>query len=158
MADDATVLTPAEAGVAPRVWGLPRALKVHRRTAAMLPQVGRLLGSEWNAEDEQSVSRTALRSVVEVLPPRPVPLAAFIVLGPRVAGEHRLRPIPKSDLLVHFASDNIFCSREGVLDVEFARYQSIARTVLASPALELNVGSDLGSLSECVLAALGRSG
>lgn len=153
----ATVLTVAGAasGAERRAWGLPRPLKVHRRTAELLPQVGRLLGDAWNAEDEQGVSRTALQSVVEVLPPRPIPLAAFVFLGGRAAGEHRVRPIPKSDLLVRFASDNVSRSPYGVLEDDLARYRDIARAIAETPAIELNVGSRLESLSACVLAALG---
>jgi hypothetical protein len=158
MADDATVLTaPGGASGAERrrAWGLPRPLKVHQRTAELLPQVGRLLGPIWNVEGEQGLSGTALQSVIDVLPPRPVPLAAFIALGPRVEGEHRVCPISKSDLLVRFAGDNVSGSPYGVLEDDLARYQSIARAVAETPALELNIGSCLDSLSACILAALG---
>jgi hypothetical protein len=157
MTDDATVLTaPGGASGAERcAWGLPRLLKVHRRTAELLPQVGRLLGPTWNIEGEQTLSGAALQSVVDVLPPRPVPLVAFIAMGPRVDGEHRARPISKSDLLVRFAGDNVSGSPYGVLDDDLARYQSIARAVAETPAFELNVGSRLDSLAACVLAALG---
>ncbi len=157
MADDATVLTApgCASGAARCAWGLPRPLKVHRRTAGLLPQVGRLLGPAWNAEGEQSLSAAQLQSVIDVLPPRPVPLAAFIVLGHRVEGEHRMHPISKPDLLVRFAGDNVSGSPYGVLEDDLARYQSIARAVAETPALELNVGSGLDSLSACVLAALG---
>jgi hypothetical protein len=157
MADDATVLTPpgGASGAERRVWGLPRPLKVHRRTAELLPQVGRLLGNAWNAEGEQGVSGTALRSVIEVLPPRPVPLAAFIALSARVVGEHRVRPMSKSDLLVRFAGDNVSRSPYGVLDDDLVRYRNIAGAVAETPALELNVGSRLESLSASVLASLG---
>jgi hypothetical protein len=157
MTDDATVLTApaAESGGEWRAWGLPRPLKVHRRTAELLPQVGRLLGNAWNAEDEQSVSGKALQSVVDVLPARPVPLAAFIVLSARVVGEHRVRPMSKSDLLVRFARDNVSGSRHGVQEDDLVRYRNIARAVAETPALELNVGSNLDSLSACVVTALG---
>jgi hypothetical protein len=157
MTDDATVLTPAgdAPGLAPSVWGLPRPLKVHKRTAELLPQIGRLLRGTWNAEGEQSLARSTLHSVIVVPPPRPAPLAAFVVLGQRVEGDHCLRPISKADLLVRFAGDNIFRSRHGVQDADLARYLAIARTVTALPALELNVGSRLDLLSECILAVLG---
>jgi hypothetical protein len=156
MADDATVLTTpgGGAGAVRCAWGLPRSLKVHRRTAELLPQVGRLLGPAWNAEGEQVLTGTALQSVIDVLPPRPVPLAAFIALGSRVEGEHRLHPISKSDLLVRFAGDNVSGSPYGVQEDDLARYRSIARAVAETPAFELNVGGDLDSLSVRVLAAL----
>jgi hypothetical protein len=156
MTDDATVLMQVGrmSGVELRAWGLPRPLKVHRRTPELLPEIGRVLGDTWNAEDEQSVSRSALQSVVEVLPPRPVPLAALIVLGSRVAGQHRLRRVPKADLLALVAADNIFGSRHGVLEQEQARFRRLASAVGATPALELNVGNELATLADCVLDAL----
>jgi hypothetical protein len=157
MADDASVLMPigAASGTGPRIWGLPRALKVHRRTAGLLPQIGGLLGTSWDDEGEQVLERTLLQSAIDVLPPRPVSLAAFVVLGPRVSGQHRLGPMPKSELLVRVAADNIFRSRHGVLDEELGRYRRMAHAVAELPGLELNVGTDLDSLSEFILAALG---
>jgi hypothetical protein len=157
MADDATVLTApgGASGTERRAWGLPRPIKVHRRTAELLPEIGQLLGPAWNADGEQALSGAALNSVIDVLPPRPLPLAAFIVLGPRVDGEHRVRRIAKADLLVRFAGDNVSGSPYGVLEDDLARYQGIARAVAVTPAFELNVGSDLDTLSACILAALG---
>jgi hypothetical protein len=137
----------------PRAWGLPRPLKVHRRTADLLPRIGGLLGDTWNTEDEQVVSRAALRAVAEVAPPHPLPLAAFVMLGPRIAGRHRVGPVPKADLLAAVAADNVFSSRQGVLDDDLDRYRSLANTVIALPALELNVGSHIESLAEALLAA-----
>jgi hypothetical protein len=159
--DDAAVLIPdaaasaASSSVAPRIWGLPRALKVHRRTAQMLPRIGDLLGGAWNTEDEQPIARAALRSVIDVAPLRPVPLAAFVLLGPRVEGRHRLGPVSKPDLLAAVAADNVFCSQDGVLEDDLARYRMLVRTVMALPAMELNVGSDLDTLPACVLSGFG---
>jgi hypothetical protein len=157
MTDDAAVLIPGEAasGAAPRVWGLPRPLKVHRRTAELLPRIGGLLGGEWNAEDEQAIPRTALRSVAGVVPPRPTRLAGLVMLGPRICGGHRLQPVSKADLLAAVAADSLFCSRQGILDDDLDRYRSLARTVIALPALELNVGSSLEGVGRSVLAAFG---
>jgi hypothetical protein len=156
LTDDAAVLTAGEADTEQQVWGLPRPLKVHRRTAQLLPAIGGVLGSAWNAEDEQAVRRAALQPAIDVPPPHPLPLAALVVLGPRVAGEHRLRPMPKADLLALVATDNIFCSpRFGVPEEDLARYRGIARAVANSPAFQVNVGTGLDSLSECLLAALG---
>jgi hypothetical protein len=156
MTDDATVLARVGegSGAGLSAWGLPRPLKVHRRTAELLPEIGGVLGDVWNAEGEQSVARTALQSAVEVLPPRPVSLAALIVLGRRVSGQHRLRRVRKADLLALLAADNIFGSRRGVLEPELARFHSLARAATAMPALELNVGGELATLARCVLSTL----
>jgi hypothetical protein len=158
MTDDATVLAHAgeTSGRELRAWGLPRPLKVHRRTAELLPAIAGALSEAWNAEDEQSVPLSALQSVIDVLlPARPLPLAGLVVLGSRVSGRHRMRRVPKADLLALFAADNIFGSRCGVLEEELARYRGLVRAVTATPAFELNVGSRLEALAECVLGALG---
>ena len=55
------------------VWGLPRPLKVHRRTAILLPTVGALLTEVWDKNWEQGVSRRTLALIAPVPPPRPMP-------------------------------------------------------------------------------------
>jgi hypothetical protein len=94
--------------------------------------------------------------VIDVPPPHPLPLAALVILGPRIAGEHRVQPMPKADLLALVATDNIFCSpRFGVPEEDLARYQGIARAVASAPALQVNVGTGLDSLSDRLFTALG---
>ena len=118
LTDDASILMPGSAdsdGGRPRFWGLPRALKVHRRTAEMLPRVGALLSDRWNSEGEQVLTRQALRGIVDAPPPRACTLIAAVVLGPRVGGSHQMRTVKRSELLAHLAADNIFKSSRGVL-------------------------------------------
>ena len=152
--DDAAILTGTGGSHRIDVWGLPRSPKVHQRTAEMLPAIGRLLGSSWNADGEQSLSREALRSVVELLPAQSYPLAALVLLGKRVAGAHIFRPMRKADLFVHFANDNVSRSPLGVLNDDLARYHRFVGMVTAMPAYELNVGSDISTLGQTIAAAL----
>lgn len=159
MADDATVLAGHGVRGAEKtfVWGLPRPPKVHRRTAEMLPEIGRLVGDKWNKDGEQGLAHSALRSVVEFMPGRVFPLAALVLLGSRVTGAHLLRPIPKADVLVHFASDNVSRLPDGVGTEDLARYHTFVSLVQATPAYELNVGSDLSTLGETIAATLGAN-
>ncbi len=158
LTDDATVLSERNAATAgTEVWGLPRPPKVHRRTGELLPSIGRLLGPEWNAEDEQGVTLNALRSQMEVLPGRAYPLTGLILLGDRTQGAHRLRPMRKSDLFVHFVRDNLSCTQNGLMEDDLARYNAFVRAVASTPAYELNVGSDLSTLGEVIAAALSRA-
>lgn len=159
LTDDATVLA-AGSGSRGRtnVWGLPRPPKVHQRTAQMLPAIGGLLGSKWTPEGEQSVSIEGLKSVIEVIPGRAYPLCALVLLGERVTGPHRLRPMRKADLFMHFATDNVTRSPEGVLHEELSRFQKFIALVATTPAYQLNVGSDLSTLGEMVAAELGGAG
>lgn len=154
LTDDAAVVTnrPTATSTA-SVWGLPRPPKVHRRTAEMLPTIGKLLGPKWNSEGEQSLSKNALKSVVNFIPGRSFPLSALILLDKRVVGEHRLEPMRKADLLIHFATDNISRSPLGVLRDDLERFQKFVGLVASMPAYKLNVGSNLSTLGNTIAAA-----
>jgi hypothetical protein len=155
MTDDATVLTAKVGSKSPtQVWGLPRPPKIHQRTAEMLPEIGRLLGAKWNADGEQSLSPKALEGIIELIPARSFPLTALVLLGKRVSGAHVFKPMRKADLFVHFANDNVFRSTSGVLNEELTRYHRFVGLVAATPAYELNVGSDLSTLGETIASAL----
>jgi hypothetical protein len=153
LTDDATVLGSANGSA--RVWGLPRPLKVHHNTARLLPAVGALLGQTWNAEGEQALGRETLRKVLPLPAPQAIPVAAMIIVGKRVEGHHLVRPLPKAEVLVKLADNNVGRAVHGVPSDEVARYQNLARAVAATPALQLNVGSELATLSGALLTAVG---
>jgi hypothetical protein len=156
LTDDASVLMSGsiQPDGRPRVWGLPRPLKVHRRTAEMLPRVGAVLPEKWNCEDEQALTRQALRAVVDAPPPRPCMLTAAVLLGPRVVGLHQMRAIKRSELLAHLAADNVFKSSRGVLLDDLKRFESMSRIIANVATYELRVGSDLSALARAVTSAL----
>src|SRR5437899_3588517 len=60
--DDVMILAAAPGGVT--AWGMPRQVKIHRNTAAMLPFVSPCLGDTWNIEDEQAVSLERLGEII----------------------------------------------------------------------------------------------
>jgi hypothetical protein len=153
MADDSSVLKTD--GGSLLVWGMPRALKVHRRTAELLPWLKPLLTDNWDKEDEQPLGPDRLAGLVTVLPPRPLPISALIAIGPRTGGDHRLAPLPKAEMLVRLAADNLGRTRAGIPADNLIRMERIAAAVAASPCFELNVGADLASLPDAILAALG---
>jgi hypothetical protein len=156
LADDASVIIPASTAAAGhhRVWGLPRSLKVHQATAAMLPRIGALLADRWNREGEQVLTRHALRSVADVGAPRPRRLAAVVVLWPRVSGGHQIVPIKRSDALVQLAADNVFRAPRGVLADGLQCFDSLSRIVSDVATYKLSVGSDLSRLGHVVMSAL----
>ena len=47
-------------------WGLPRHVKVHRKTAEMIPLVSPCLGPAWDRNGEQAVSLERLREIMRV--------------------------------------------------------------------------------------------
>ena len=156
LSDDASVFVEAayQGGIRYMVWGLPRALKVHHRTRDLLPRLAPLLGESWNDEGEQVLTQDAIRSIAEVCPPRPYPLAAIVLLGKRVVGSHIVCAMNKAEAMASLAADNIRQSHRGVLDDHLVRFHRLGAAVAATPTFELRVGSDLASLGDMLLAQL----
>jgi hypothetical protein len=138
------------------IWGLPRRLKVHRETAAMLPWIGNLPDA-WNEEGEQPVSMDTLRDVASVAEPRPTPLAAVILLGARSDDDHRLTRLSKSEALVRIAQDNVSNSAIGVKAWNRRHFDTVAAMLRSAPVLELRAGPLLDTLPLAVDAALSRA-
>jgi hypothetical protein len=127
-------------------WALPRSLKVHRRTAELLPWIKPSLTGSWDDDDEQGLAPAALARLGDVAPPRPHPLAAIIALGKRSSGDHEFRSLPKAEMLARIASDNIARSLRGVAHDQNIRMGRIADLVSANPTFELRAGTNLESL------------
>ena len=86
-------------GDRPTAWGMPRNLKVHRRTAEMLPWVQPLLSGEWSTEDERPVTLAALRTTVSVESIAAREIAAIFVLERSGAVASRCEPVSKAEVL-----------------------------------------------------------
>lgn len=153
MGDDASVIATRKGGL--QVWGLPRRLKVHRQTAAMLPWIGDLPDT-WNDEDEQPITLESLRQVATIVDPCALPLAAVVMLGPRSDGDHRLTPLSKSEALVRIAQDNVSNSVTGVKVWNQRHFETMAEMLRCAPVLELRAGRALETLPDAVGAALSR--
>ncbi len=151
MTDDASVLVPD--ALQPRIWGLPRALKVHRRTAELLPWVGPL-PDRWDENGEQGVSLDRLAGRIAVMPAEPVELGAIMLLGPRSAGEHSVTSLPKGEMLVAMAHDNVAWRPAGMISKALLRFDVFARTVTQVPTFVISAGLDLATLPALVAAAM----
>ena len=155
LTDDATVLanSGSESGGF-TIWGLPRALKVHHRTRDLLPAIAPLMGETWNAEGEQVLSLRALESVASVCAPRPIPLAAIVLLEPRVESAHVFRRTDKADVMAALAGDNCVRGPDGIKSDQLRRFKALAAAVAATPVFELRVGNDLATLAPLVASVL----
>jgi hypothetical protein len=153
VSDDASVIAARAGGLA--IWGLPRKLKVHRRTAAMMPWIGDL-PDEWNEEGEQPVAMETLQRLVSVAEPSPVSLRAVILLGARSDGDHRLARLSKSEALVRIAQDNVSNSATGVKAWSRRHFETVAAMLRSAPVLELSAGASVDTLPLAVDAALSR--
>jgi hypothetical protein len=149
--DDASVLEFGSDRV--RVWGLPRALKVHRHTVALMPWLAPLLG-DWAAHEEQGVLLHDIAAYVQITRPSPEPLEAIILLGSRSAGEHRFARLSKSEALIEIAADNVAWFESGAPQRSATLFDALARAVAATPTYRLQAGPDLDALPAFLERAL----
>jgi hypothetical protein len=143
MTDDASVIAFGPDSV--HAWGMPRALKVHRYTAALMPWLAPLVG-EWGEREEQGVALRDVGPHLHLAPPRPRTLEAVIILGSRRAEGHRLEPISKSEALIEIAVDNIAWFEVGAPQRSAKMFDAMGRALAAVPTYRLHAGPDLDAL------------
>ena len=151
--DDAMIVaaTPALAA-----WGLPRAAKIHRNTAAMLPFVSPCLGDKWDVNGEQAVSLERLREIIRVEDTRTRPVVALLHLARSADRETRLAPMARTDAMVALAADNVRTGMTGLLPLQKRRRATIAALVKTVPTFTLEVGSSPADAAALIRAALPR--
>lgn len=154
LTDDAAMLRPTPAGVT--VWGLPRGLKVHRATLGLLPALAPLLGDVWDAAGEQPLPRARLAGLVPLPEASPVPVGAVVFVGSRrSAPGHELRPLPRAEVLLRLAADNLGRGPAGLPATERRRWAVLSAAVAGARCVELRAGTDLDALPAAVLAGIG---
>ncbi|TGP23988.1 MULTISPECIES: serine kinase [unclassified Mesorhizobium] len=150
--DDVMILGAKAGGVT--AWGMPRKVKIHRNTAAMLPFLAPCLGDKWDAEGEQAVSLERLAEIIRVEDVRARPVAALLHLARSADGQTRLMPMARTDAMVALATDNVRTGMTGLLPMQKRRMATIAALVKAVPTFTLEVGSrpeDAAALIRAVL-------
>jgi hypothetical protein len=151
--DDVMILKTGGQGIT--AWGMPRKVKVHRNTAAMLPFVGPCLGEKWDAEGEQAVSLDCLGEIIRVEDVRARPVAALLHLARSANTETRLLAMARADAMVALAADNVRTGMTGLLPLQKRRMAMIAALVKAVPTFTLEVGSSPADAAALIQAELG---
>lgn len=137
-------------------WGMPRSLKVQRRTATMFPEVLPHLGAFGGDEDEAPLTRDALAAMMALPDPKlSYRTAAIVVVGPRSNGPARVRPISKADALSVILTDNIGVLSDGVPRPQQALFRLLTKLVSTTPIFQLDAGSEPRSIASAFDAALG---
>jgi hypothetical protein len=137
-------------------WGMPRNLKVQRRTAAMLPEVAPYLGEFGGPEDEAPLTRDALATLMPLPDPRlSYRTTAIVVVGPRSEGEARVTRMSKADALSVILTDNIGVFSDGVPETQRQLFRLLTRLVSTTPIFLLDAGSEPRSIAPAFDAALG---
>ncbi|ESX48019.1 serine kinase [Mesorhizobium sp. C416B] len=151
--DDAMILKVL-AGGGITAWGLPRKVKVHRHTAAMLPFVAPCLGDKWDANGEQAVSLERLAEIIRIEETVGRPVAALFHLARSADAQTRLVPMTRTDAMVALATDNVRTGMTGLLPAQKRRMATIATLVKAVPTFTLEVGANPAEAAPLIRSAL----
>jgi hypothetical protein len=154
LGDDMVVLRQEAGSIL--AWGMPRSLKVQRRTAAMFPEVAPYLGAFGGPEDEAPLTRDALAAMM-TLPDAQLSYktAAIVVVGPRSEGAARVTRMSKADALSVILTDNIGVFSDGVPETQQQLFRLLTRLVSTTPIFQLDAGSEPRSIAPAFDAALG---
>ncbi|UCI07704.1 serine kinase [Mesorhizobium sp. B1-1-8] len=153
--DDAMILKVMPDG-GTTAWGLPRKVKIHRNTAAMLPFVAPCLGSSWDRNSEQAVSLECLAEIIRIEGTIVRPVAALLHLARSADAETRLLPMARTDAMVALAADNVRTGMTGLLAMQKRRMAAIAALVREVPTFTLEVGARPAEAAPLISAALDR--
>lgn len=130
----------------PSIWGIPRHVKVSRKTAAMLPWLVPCLTETW-IDGEQAVARDALAALVTLASPQPRRVGRVIVLRPPNDRDHVLMPMTKPDALTAIAHDNFRVAAEGIGSDTTAAFAALSTLIATTPVIALSPGPDPGTLA-----------
>jgi len=152
--DDSMVIRLDEASVTG--WGLPRDLKVHRKTAEMMPWVKPYLNGKWNDEDEQAVTRAVLSEQIRVEKTARRPVAGVFLLERGAVTESVAAALGQTDTLVSLTADNVRTGRTGLLATHQRRFAGLAGLASKAPTFKVTVGSEPQSTAAAIVDALGE--
>lgn len=147
-ADDAMVLRMGGNGI--HAWGLPRALKVHRKTVQMLPFLTGVTAEGWDENNEQAVERARLEGLVPI-DRRNLRVTEILLLSRKGSGEGRLRPMPKAEMLAALAADNVRRANAGLTPLQARRYAMLAAAVNNASTFELELPQRMTHLTDILV-------
>jgi hypothetical protein len=155
LSDDAAVASRGPDG-GWRVWGVPRPLKVHHRTAALFPELAAALTGTYDGNGEQPLRAEAVPALAGAMPGIVLPVAAIVHLRERRReGPTAVPALAKPEMLVALAADNLRHSHKGTPGDQLAAFGVLAALVRDRPTFALHVGDDLRAFGPTILAALG---
>ncbi len=136
-----------------RICGLSRSLKVHHKTAELMPWLAEYIGDTWNDEGEQPITpETAAR--IGALAHDPVPLAAIIRLAGRSDADHALQRTPDAETLMWLCAENLRMGFQGMPEFERRTFRRVCAAAAGVPTYDLFVGADMASAPSLIEAVL----
>jgi hypothetical protein len=131
---------------APAIWGIPRQLKISRKTASMLRWLDPCLTESW-IDSEQSVARNTLAPHVPLASPEPRRAGLVIILRSPNDRDHVMAPIAKPDALTAIAQDNVRVALKGVENDHAAAFAALSKLIATTPVVALSPGPDPDTLA-----------
>jgi hypothetical protein len=149
LTDDASVLTLPEEGGGDRVmgWGLPRALKVHEQSLAMLPWLEGVPRHPCVSDGEYIVELAAVSDVDPRLEWRIA--LVLLVEGPSSDG-HRLREVGKVAAVSRLTQENIRALDARAEGSAGRGFEILSKMVAVCPTYSLSAGAELGNLADII--------
>ncbi len=148
--DDVTVIGPA-AGGGVVAWGLPRDLKVHRLTAAMLGWLRPIVDENaWNDEGEQTLDRATMRMLDLLADLQPKPVIAVIALQRASDGNTSFKQLEKYDGLFAMMQDNINFGPAGLFPGHEDRLDLYSAMLSKALSFELQVSGNPESVLDAI--------
>lgn len=133
-------------------WGLPRSMKVHRNTVALLPWSGPLLTGDWSDEDERPLPLAKLRQAAKVEDGTPRRIAAIYLLQRSTEAASAVAPVAQVEVFAAAATDNLRTSNAGVTGGHAGRFAALAELFRRVPAYGLVAGANPADLGATVIA------
>ncbi len=131
-------------------WSIPRPLKIHQRTAEMLPWIKPLL-RPWQDQIEQVLPIHALVDEIAVGVPRQRCCRAIVILEPPNPDRHIIAPIDRAQALQKIVVDNVRAGPDGLLTDGVRTFHCLGNLVQRVRALRMSVGPELAALGPALL-------
>ena len=139
-------------------WGLPRSMKVHRRTAVLLPWSAPLLTGTWSDEDERPLPLAKLRQAARVEGSAPHRVAAIYLLQRSAEENSAVVQVAQAEVFGVAAADNLRTSSAGVPAEQAGRFSALAELFRRVPAFGLVAGANPADLGRTIMAHRGGMG
>ncbi|MDA4846202.1 hypothetical protein [Hoeflea poritis] len=151
--DDATILTPTADGQV-LVRGVPRPIKVHRKTAGIFPWLGAMIKPEnWDENEEQWVARKVLATKGCLAADDARPVISVIALR-RSGLPMQLTELNGADAFGEIIADNIDLGAAGLFPGHEERLDIYSRTLASCVCYRLDINGTPDDVAAMIDAAL----
>ena len=152
--DDGTILKNHDGNT--RGWGLPRDMKVHKNTVALLPWLAPYFSDQWNEEGEQPFTRDTLSGLFPIFDKDPQPILCVFALKRSDQNRCAATPLAPIEAAIGLTADNVRVSQHGLLPGQNRRFDALLDMVTTVPVYQLEAGSDLEAVAPVVNQVLER--